>query len=245
MSRLVFMDAAGRELSLDELKGFTGTLRWQIVGDERISAEAGRLHREARGAGERGDYPRALDLLEQAHQIAPGWAYPLYDMAFTHLLQGDTTRAEELYAQVDELEPRGFFTCKTTLDTLRREHAGRLFPGFCDAFVKLEWLGDQTQKQAVLRGIVARFPDFPPAWKQLSDLVTDPAERMQAVESGLAGAPDADTLGGLLVTKAGLMHHNGDHDAAIGILTELAADPASTLSTEAWARVALAGLDGR
>jgi hypothetical protein len=48
----------------------------------------------------------------------------VYDAAFTYLLQGDAVRAEQYYAHVDRLAPRGFFTCKTSLDGLRRELAG-------------------------------------------------------------------------------------------------------------------------
>ena len=45
----------------------------------------------------------------------PGWAYPVYDAAFAHLLMGDTARAEELYAEVNRMKPDGFYTCKSTL----------------------------------------------------------------------------------------------------------------------------------
>jgi hypothetical protein len=36
----------------------------------------------------------------------------------------DLSGAEQYYAHVDRLAPRGFFTCKTSLDGLRRELAG-------------------------------------------------------------------------------------------------------------------------
>ena len=101
-----------------------GKVRWEVIGSDSIPAEASRLHGQAREAGGRGDYKRALSLLEQAHRLAPEWPYPVYDAAFTYLLQGDSTKAEEHYAEVDRLAPRGFFTAKTSLDCLRREHAG-------------------------------------------------------------------------------------------------------------------------
>ena len=53
--------------------------------------------------------------------LAPDWPYPVYDAAFTYLLQGDSLKAEERYAEVDRMAPRGFFTAKTSLDCLRRD----------------------------------------------------------------------------------------------------------------------------
>jgi hypothetical protein len=64
--RLVFRDAAGRELTTSDLTGFTGRVQWELVGAEAVPAEAVVLHRRARAAGENGDYGRALQLLEQA-----------------------------------------------------------------------------------------------------------------------------------------------------------------------------------
>ena len=43
-SRLVFRDAAGRELTADDLKGVTGRVRFEVIGAEAIPAEASRLH---------------------------------------------------------------------------------------------------------------------------------------------------------------------------------------------------------
>ena len=68
-SRLVFRDAAGRELTADQLKGISGSVRWESVGADAIPAEASRLHSEARTAGGRGEYARALTLLDQARRF--------------------------------------------------------------------------------------------------------------------------------------------------------------------------------
>lgn len=108
--RLVFTDATGRELTTDDLAGFDGQVRWEVIGADAVPPEAAHLHRQARQAGEIGDYDRALRLLEQAHRLAPDWPYPLYDTAFTHLLGDDAVQAERYYAWVDRLAPRGFFT---------------------------------------------------------------------------------------------------------------------------------------
>lgn len=238
--RLVFRDATGRELTTSDLAGFTGRVRWEVVGAEAIPPEAARLHQQARQAGENGDYDRAVRLLDQAHRLAPNWPYPVYDAAFTYLLQGDAVRAEQYYAQVDRLAPRGFFTCKTSLDGLRRELAGELPPGFCKAYVTLEWVRDPAEKRAILEGIVARFPAFAPAWKELSNLLEDPEACLEAVIRGLAAAPDEDTRGMLLIKRAVTLHARGQSAEAVRILGELALDPAATLATESLAKYALA-----
>jgi tetratricopeptide (TPR) repeat protein len=220
-------------------------VRWEIIGGDAVPAEAGRLHQEARAAGGQGDYDRALELLDRAHALAPGWPYPVYDAAFTHLLQGDTAKAEERYAEVDRLAPRGFFTCKTSLDGLRRERRGEVPDGFCRTFAMLEWVDDPAKKTAVLQGIVTRYPGFAPAWKQLAQLLDDPGARLDAIARGLEGRPDGETRGMLLINKALVHGQRGDRETAVAILGELALDPASTLGTETLAKAALAHLIGQ
>jgi len=238
--RLVFQDAAGRVLTTRDLEVFTGQVDWQINGGHTVPTDAVRRHEEARAAGARGEYDRALVLLDAAHALAPGWPYPVYDAAFTYLLQGDTDTAERCYAQVDRLAPRGFFTCKTTLDCLRRERAGELPAGFCRAFTTLESLGELPRKKAVLESLVARFPGFAPAWKELAALLDDPDDRLRAIERGLAAGPDPETRGMLLLNKALVVNQRGDRAAAIAILGDLALDPASTFATEILAKATLA-----
>lgn len=238
--RLVFQDAAGRVLTTRDLDEFTGQVDWQINGGHTVPTDAVRRHEEARAAGATGDYDRALVLLDAAHAMAPGWPYPVYDAAFTYLLQGDTDTAERCYAEVDRLAPRGFFTCKATLDCLRRERAGELPAGFCRAFTTLESLDDLPAKKGVLEGIVARFPGFAPAWKELAALLDDSGDRLRAIERGLEAEPDPETRGMLLLNKALTADQRGDRGAAIAILGDLALDPGSTLATETLAKAALA-----
>lgn len=238
--RLVFRDGTGRELTASDLAGFTGRVRWEVVGAEAVPPEAAHLHQQARQAGTNGDYDRAVRLLDQAHRLAPNWPYPLYDAAFTYLLQGGAVRAEQYYAQVDRLAPRGFFTCKTSLDGLRRELAGELPAGFCKAYATLDWVRDPAEKRAILEGIVGRFPTFAPAWNELANLLEDPDTRLEAITRGLAAAPDDDTRGMLLVRRAVTLHARGQSAEAVRILGELALDPAATLATESVAKYALA-----
>jgi len=84
-SVIIFRGADGRTLTMDDLRGVSGTFRYEIVGDFKVPAEAESLHNQARQVGGSGDYPRAITLLEQARKLAPQWPYPVYDMAFTYL----------------------------------------------------------------------------------------------------------------------------------------------------------------
>lgn len=236
----VFRDAAGRELTARDLAGFGGQAGREIAGAWTVPDEAVRWHQEARLAGARGDYRRALTFLDHARALAPDWPYPIYDAAFTYLLQGDTEVAEELYAEVDQMAPRGFFTCKTTLDCLRQEHAGTLPVGFSRTFTSLEWLDDAAQKKAVLETMVEAYPAFGPAWKELSVLLDDPGERLRAITRGLEADPDPETRGILLINRALILDQRGERAGAITILGELALDPASTLATETLAKATLA-----
>ena len=239
--RLVFRGADGRELTTGDLQGYSGRVRWEIIGDENVPAEARRLHQEGREAGSRGDFARALDLFDQALDLALRWPYPVYDAAYSYLMLGEAEMAEELYERVDQMAPRGFFTCKTSLDTLRRERAGELFPGFARAYATTEWM-DPVKKKGLLTGIVAKYPGFALAWKDLSLLLDDEGSKLNAIEQGLRGRPDPETLGVLLINKAGILARRGDRDTAVAILGELALSPQSTFGTEHLAKFALAGL---
>ena len=64
--------------------------------------------------------------LLHAHKIAPSWPYPVYDIAHNYLLQGQLDKAVEYLERTDKLAPKGFFACKASLDTLRKEKSGRL-----------------------------------------------------------------------------------------------------------------------
>jgi tetratricopeptide (TPR) repeat protein len=242
--RMVFRDADGRELTTADLQGYTGQVHWEVIGDANVPAEARRLHQAGREAGSRGDFARALDQLDRALDLAPWWPYPVYDAAYSYLLLGEAGMAEELYERVDQMAPRGFFTCKTSLDTLRRERAGELFPGFARAYATTEWM-DPVKKRELLAGIVQKYPGFALAWKDFSLLLDDEGSKLNAIEQGLHGRPDPETFGILLINKAGILARRGDRDTAVAILGELALSPHSTLGTEHLAKFALAGLVAR
>jgi tetratricopeptide (TPR) repeat protein len=240
-ARLVFRDARGRELTVGDLEGLTGTVAWEVVGAAGVSALAKQRHAEGRAAGERGETQRALALFAEAHRLAPRWPYPLYDAAFTHLLAGANPEALAEYRAVDRLAPRGFFAEKSELDCLQREAKSELPTGFCRAFAMLEWVEDRAQKRETLEGIVSKFPRFAPAWQQLGQLVGD--EKLPSVlERGLAAHPDAETKGALLLARALWLERRGERNAALRLLGTLALDPESTLATEHLAKLGLANL---
>jgi tetratricopeptide (TPR) repeat protein len=239
-AEVIFRDAKGRQLTAADLAGFTGKFKWQIVGSGTVPEKAQELHRRGREAGGEGEHHKALELFEQARKEAPQWPYPVYDAAFTYLLKGDNARAEEFYAVVDKMAPRGFFTAKTALDCLRREKTGDLEPGTYKLYVMLEWESDRAKKKATLEQMVKRFPKFPAAWQKLALLQGDDAAKLKMIETGLSHAPDGETRGILLINKALTLNKQGKRDEAIRILGELALDPESTLATEHLAKASLA-----
>jgi tetratricopeptide (TPR) repeat protein len=239
---IVFRAADGRALTMTDLRGLTGTFQYQILGKDNVPAEAESLHNQARQAGEAGDYKKAIALLERASNLAPAWPYPVYDMAFTYLLMKDAENARKHYRKAVELAPRGFFTAITALDALDREAKGDLPVGTYLAYLSLEWVDDPGKKAAAMSQLVKRVPGFAPAWKEQAMQANTDAEKLAAIEKGLAANPDGETKGILLINKALILDRGGDHEGAVRLLGELALDPASTFATEHLAKVTLANV---
>jgi tetratricopeptide (TPR) repeat protein len=237
--RIVFHDEQGNPVSRDELSGMSGQVGYQIVSDRALDPQAQKLHEQGRAAGEAGDYDKAIELLAEASMLDPQWPYPLYDLAFTHLLAGDAERAESCYRQVEELAPRGFFASKAAADSLRREREGVLSPGIYLAFVMLEWEPDAQKKGSALLAMLEDSPAFPAGWRLLATMLADPDERMNAIEQGLGHAPDAKTRGDLLIQKAIELSQQDRSEDAVAILEELLADPERTLDSEAIGEIVL------
>ena len=236
---VVFRNANGQQLSDADLADGTGNFDWSILGGENVPAHAQELHQQGRAEGQKGNYAQALDLLRQASVEAPVWPYPVYDAAFTYLLEGDAETADRYYQRVDQMAPRGFFTTKTALDCLRRERSGDLKPGMYKAQVSLEWEDDKAKKRSILEQVVMVCPKFPAAWKELLVLRTDDAGKLDEIEHGLAEQPDGETKGILLINKAIILNRQGKRDEATAILGDLALDPQSTLATESLAKYTL------
>ena len=250
---IIFTLPDGRRITMEELQGLTGSVnfregkllevtgkvRYEFIGKGSVPAAAEALHQQARQAGGRGDYKTAIALLVQASDLAPAWPYPVYDRAFTHLLMEDFEGARTYYRMTLELSPRGFFTAITALDTLTREQNGDLPSGTYLAYVSLEWMQDEAEKENAVRELVNQIPQFAPAWKAFASLCDDDDERLSAIEKGLAAHPDAETKGMLEINRALILNLKGDRAAAVQLLGELALDPRSTFGTEHSAKAAL------
>jgi tetratricopeptide (TPR) repeat protein len=224
--------------NIQELQQLTNTeASYEIRDGGAVPAQAEELHRQARVKGEAGEYPAALDLLRQAADIAPTWAYPHYDMAFTYLLQGDVTNAFSQYKEVDRLEPKGFFTTKTALWTLEREWS-RVFPqGTYLTYASLEWAEPAKQKQ-MIEGMNTNLPAFAPAWKERALLATATDQRLAFFETALSLNPDAETYGLCMLNKAALLHGSGNTTEAERILNDLVQNEATTMAARVMAEQA-------
>jgi len=226
---------------MEDLRGATGTFRYEIIGIRNVPPAARSLHEKAREAGGQGDYKKCLEFLNKASALAPGWPYPVYDRAYTYLLMRDYDSARRDYQETVRLSPRGFFTAITAVDTLEKEKIVELPIGTYLAYVSLEWIQDSVQKEKAVRQLVKDLPQLAPGWKELATLVDD-KERLLTIEKGLAAGPNSETKGILQINKALLLNRSGDHDGAIRLLGELALDPNSSGDTEQMAKASLANI---
>ena len=241
---VAFRDEQGNTLTLDELRTVAGRVKWEVRGGASVPPEAERLHQEGRAAGAQGDHKAAQSLLTKAAELAPAWPYPVYDRAFTHLLQHDFDAALKDYQRTVELAPGGFFTAEVAVDTLTRESAGEFFSGLYAAFAMLEHMpGDQ--RGSIASQLVEKVPSFAPGWNEHADFVTDLVERLQVIENGLAARPDRQTRGFLMVKRAVTMSFLGDADGALRMLQQLASDSTASLGTRALATFALERLSSK
>lgn len=241
---LRLQDPGGRTVAADEIRNVDGGVKYSIVGKGEIPDEASRLHQQGREAGGAGNYTEALALFARAHEMAPNWAYPMYDAAFTHELMDQPDKALASYEEVLKLEPRGFFNAISSADCLRREAKGEWSTGTCKAYAMVEWLSPDEQKKA-LEALVSRFPKLAVAWKDLAGHLADPAASLQALDRGLAQRPDPQTRGFLLINKALTLDKLGKRDEARRMLSTLVAEPALPIDVEQIAKLSLTQLDAK
>ncbi len=244
--RIVFHDEQGKPVSVADLSNVIGGVGYEIVSDRDVVTEAQELHEKGRAAGHSGEHDRAIELFARATELDPEWPYPRYDAAFAYLLKGDTAVAEEHYRQVDRLAPRGFFTSKVAVDSLRREREGLVTPGVYLEYVLLELESDADKKRSVLMAILKDNPKFPPGWQLLAAMTEDPKARLRAIEQGLSHSPDATTRGDLLIQKAILLGQSDKkRGEAAAILRQVLSDPERTLENEAIATLVSAQIAAR
>ncbi|MFW9855974.1 MAG: tetratricopeptide repeat protein [Candidatus Thorarchaeota archaeon] len=238
-TKIIIKDDQGNTIKRDELLNTTGRVDYEIIGVENVSQRVKGLHQQARVYGQSGNYNKAIELLEEAHRGAPKWPYPLYDLAFTHLLKKDFGKALLNYEKVDVLAPKGFYTSKVALFTLKKENKGELPKGTYLAYLQLEWIQDPKEKREKVNTLLEYLPNYPPAWKELSSLLKDASERKKAIENGLKYNPDSETKGILLINKALILNMENRNQEAVRILGKLILNPNSTLATVELAKFAL------
>jgi tetratricopeptide (TPR) repeat protein len=242
---IVFKGEKGNVITKEDLKNVSGTVNWEIMQNEDIPQKALQLHEEARSLGSQGNYELGAEKLLEAHEIAPNWAYPIYDLAYTCLLQKDFENALKYYKQTNEIEPRGFFTAKTAYWSLKNEAAGVFPEGLYLGFTSLEWIDSDEEKIEVAKTIVDKFPHYTPAWQLLGSKLNDKQERLVAINKGLELDSDEETKGILLINKAIVADLNGDTGTAKAILGKLIFAENSTLSNIELAKFILSSLENK
>jgi len=242
---LIFKDDKGNQILLSDLEGVTGTYNWQIMDDKTISNEAQQLHQEARQHGGKGEYKLSIKKLKKANELAPDWAYPVYDLAYTYLLQEDYANALKYYKITDEMEPKGFFTAKTAYWCLKKEKEGTFQEGLYLAFMQIEWMNSDEEKLQMANAIVGKYPEYAPAWEVIASKSSDNEERLNAIEKGLNADLDAGTKGMLLINKALIKDVQEKTEEAKQILGKLIFDEETTLGNVEMAKLVLSSIANR
>ncbi len=232
-AKVVFTTKDGQEVQ-DLKKVEDGGVDYKVVGKGEIPAQAKELHELGRKYGAAGKFDAALLNFAEASKIAPQWAYPIYDSAYTFLLRGDATNALAKYREVDRLETNGFFTTKTAVWTLEREESGALPRGTYQAYVALEDV-DGNRKSELIEKLAAMAPNYPPVWKEKVLAARTVTEKFQLIDKALALGPDAETYGILMLNRAALLHLQKKTNEATAILNGLTAET-NTVGTRELAR---------
>lgn len=210
--------------------------------NKNIDFRAQQLHQEARVLGQTGKYDLSISKLQEAMEIQPTWAYPVYDLAFTYLLKGEDDNALKFYKKTDELEPKGFFTTKTAIYSLEGEKLGIFPKGLYLTYMQIEWTDDINKKREIISLLTQNVPDFAPAWKELADISEDETVRLYAINQGLSKKPDIQTEGILLINKAIILNNSQDKEGAKQILNTLVLSENVTKSNVKLAKLVLNSL---
>jgi len=235
-------DSLGNRILLADLDTATGRFDYTKLGLAGVPESAKYLHELARELGSAGELDKVINTLQKAHQQAPQWPAPIYDLAHTYLLLDDTENALKYYRLTDQLAPRGFFASKTAVHTLEREVKGDLKKGIYRAFVSLESVQDPMKKLKMLEALTTQIPTFAPGWKDYANLVQGKL-RTNAIDAGLSVDCDIETEGILLINKAILLKGDGDQKAANELLMHVIFNPQSTLGNIEIAKVVLKKLN--
>lgn len=238
---IVYTDSDGQQLKLADLVDYDGVVHWLLVGGPEVPQEAHAMHDEGREAGAQGDYTRAHELLYQAQRLVPDWPYPLYDKAWTYALEGQLEAAEETYARVNEMVPRGFMTALAAEDILRRENRGDVPEGTFLTYTGLDWMPEE-RRQLAAQELIEHATTSPQVWLLAASREENPERRLELAQRGLDLRPDPDTRGHLHLVRARALLDLGLESEAVAQLHEILTDPYLTYSVEAEATLILSAL---
>ena len=218
---LIIKDQKGKHVEINELGDSGSTYTWEFLGDMEIPIEADKLHKQAREYGSSGQYEKAISNLKKAHELAPSWPYPVYDLGFTYLLMLNYTEALKYYEKTVELAPKGFFTSKTAYWCLKKESEGEFPEGLYLNYLQIEWAPSDAARIELAEQIVNKFPKYTPAWNILGSNQPDNFKRMEAINQGLELDSDIDTRANLFINQAIVLNENGRSNEASQILEEI------------------------
>lgn len=241
---MILYSADGSPLTWEQMQVYNGRLRWEIINDTNVTTEARAMLEKGRRLGASGDYQGALELFNKAHEAAPGWEYPVYEEAYTHLLMGDIESARKSYNRVNQIAPHGFFNSQQASVCLKREADGEIPVGTYRKILMLDGANPGAAR-SVARGIVFDHPDYAAGWERVAFFTEDSKKALDAVEKGLAANPDPFTRDSLNFRKAVIAGNDGDTAGAVRMLERQLKDPDLTVAVEAQIKILLPGLKRR
>lgn len=238
---IVLYDQNGAVLSWAQFQTYNGRLRWELQSDRPVDTRALDLLKNGRDAAMKGDYANAIDLFEEAHRNAPFWEYPVYEIAWAHLLSGDSDTALRYFDRVNAMAPHGFFNSQQASACLTMERDGKVARGTYRRIVQLDRASHDTARM-VARDVTERSPDYAVGWERLSFFAKDSKDALAAVAKGLAARPDPFTRDLLLMRKAMVTKEQGKTADAIKMLEKMLDAPDLSMAVEAQIKIALPGL---
>ena len=172
--------------------------------------------------------------------MVPDWPYPVYDDAWSYLLEGRLQEAHDAYAKVNQMVPRGFFTALTAEDVLARSCGARRRRASTSN--RCVWSGSRVTRNAgvCFEILTESAPEMAlPVW-QLSKLEEDPNDRVSRIAAALELSADRQSRQMMAIDLAISHDLQGQTDEARELLKGLLDDPDLTLQAEAVGRMVLA-----
>lgn len=215
---------------------------------DSISKLASTFYNKGTKCKEETDNKKAIEEFKRAHEEAPNWVYPIYNLAVLYLFEDDYENSLKYYQLTDQIAPKGFYGSKVALHTLKREKAGNLKKGVYKNYLFLEISRlltieegsiSQLINKSAIRELLDQVDTFAPIWKDYALYLNTTEEKLGAIKKGLALNPDIETKEVLLINEAIFSNENGDFEKATKILVGVIFDPNSTISNVKMAKYTL------